>query len=67
MAEMAGELELTVNELVARYPATAAVFRRYGMDMCCGGKVPVRAAAASHGVDEAALVAALLSVLEQPA
>jgi regulator of cell morphogenesis and NO signaling len=67
MQELAGEMELTVNELVARYPRTAPVFRQFGMDMCCGGKVPVRAAAASHGVDEAALLAALQAVLETPA
>lgn len=39
-----------VQEIVARYPATAAVFRAYGLDACCGGAHSIELAARAHGV-----------------
>lgn len=27
----------TVHEIITLYPATAAVFARFGVDTCCGG------------------------------
>ena len=41
----------TVNEIVAKYPATIAIFNRYGIDSCCGGGVSVEEAAHRDGVD----------------
>ena len=49
----------TVNDVIARYPATVAVFNRFGIDACCGGAVPVREAAVRDGVDLTDLLAAL--------
>jgi iron-sulfur cluster repair protein YtfE (RIC family) len=67
MESRRAELELMVNELVARYPATGPVFRRHSIDTCCGGWVPVRAAAERDGVDAAALEAELLQAMGTPA
>ncbi|HEY5218764.1 MAG TPA: DUF542 domain-containing protein [Gemmatimonadaceae bacterium] len=55
------DLSQTVNALVARDPRTVAVFNHFGMDMCCGGGVPIAEAAARDGVDLAVLLAALRS------
>ena len=47
------EIELdchwTVGQVLERYPATAAVFNRYGMDLCCGSSVSVQEAAHRDG------------------
>ena len=58
------EPTLTVNELIARHPATVATFNAFGIDACCGGAVPVREAARRDGADPDALVAALELVVE---
>jgi iron-sulfur cluster repair protein YtfE (RIC family) len=58
------DLELTVNELIARYPATVEVFNRFDIDSCCGGAVPVRAAAERDGADLAEVTAALQAAVE---
>jgi regulator of cell morphogenesis and NO signaling len=55
----------TVNETVARYPTTAAVFNRFGVDTCCGGGVPITAAAAREGIDPDALLAAVREAVER--
>lgn len=58
---------MTLNEITARYPATIAVFNDFGMDVCCGGDVPLAEAAERDGVDLGALTAVLkLAVGEQP-
>ena len=49
----------TVNEIVAQYPDTIAVFNRFGIDSCCGGGVPLADAARRDGADLGALLAAL--------
>jgi regulator of cell morphogenesis and NO signaling len=56
-------LELTINEIVAAYPATITVFNRFGLDTCCGGGVCVDEAARRHGIDSTPIVAALNEVL----
>ena len=53
----------TVNETIARHPATMAVFNRFGIDTCCGSGVAVSEAA--HR-DEIALHV-LLDALRQAA
>ena len=54
----------TVNHIVDRWPQTMPVFRRYGVDMCCGGWMTVQRAAVAAGVPEEELCAALLAVLD---
>lgn len=43
--------EITVNDVIRFQPRTVEVFRRYGIDACCGGGLVVADAARRHGVD----------------
>lgn len=45
------DASLTVNEILRRWPATAVVLNSYGVDLCCGGALPLIGAAASVGAD----------------
>ena len=49
----------TVGEMVARRPAAARVFERFGIDYCCGGKRTLEDAARRAGTDYRAVLAAL--------
>jgi regulator of cell morphogenesis and NO signaling len=51
----------TVNDVIARFPATVAVFNAFGIDACCGGAVPVEEAARRDGADLTRLLDALRS------
>lgn len=59
------ELDCTwsVNDVTMRYPATIAVFNRFGVDTCCGGILSVEAAARANDVDRDALCAQLHDVV----
>ena len=50
----------TVGQLVAARPTRSAVFERYGIDYCCGGKKPLREACEEHGLDVGGVVRSLL-------
>lgn len=41
----------TIGEWVAKNYRTAAIFEKYGMDFCCGGKTTLAAACREKGVD----------------
>jgi iron-sulfur cluster repair protein YtfE (RIC family) len=41
---------LTVNEVLARWPAAIAPLNALGVDCCCGGGASLREAAADAGV-----------------
>ncbi len=45
-----------VADIVARDYRTADVFRKYGIEYCCGGKSPLHMACALKGVDENRLI-----------
>lgn len=49
----------TVGQLVAERPGRARVFERFGIDYCCGGKVPLQEACAASGTDAQEVVRAL--------
>lgn len=49
----------TIGELVAEDYRTAEVFKRYGIDFCCGGGRTVQEACARKGVDYDQLVSSL--------
>ena len=51
---------LTVNDIIARYPSTVAVFNAFGIDACCGGAATLDDAARRDGADPEALRAAVL-------
>ena len=49
----------TVNDVVARYPATVGVFRKYGIDACCGGAQLLVTVTSRHRIDADVLLVAL--------
>lgn len=55
--------ELTVNEIIHRFPAAVRVFHRFGIDACCGGALPLTDAAARHGRSSEELLEALREVV----
>lgn len=57
-----GKLEpstTTVHEVLAEIAGAEEVFRRFGIDTCCGGELPVATAAEHHEVDLDRLLEAL--------
>lgn len=67
LSTLAGRIEpdWTVNDTLRIFPATVAVFNRFGIDACCGGASSIAAAAQRDGADLAELVEALRAAAEQ--
>ncbi len=59
-------LEKTVGEFVAEDYRTAKVFEKYGIDFCCGGKVPLAAACREKGVDLAGISREIEEATSEP-
>jgi regulator of cell morphogenesis and NO signaling len=59
--------ELTLHEIVRRIPGAREVLLGHGLDLCCGGDLPLREAARLHGLDLEALLGALGEVPDRPA
>jgi regulator of cell morphogenesis and NO signaling len=55
--------DMTVNEVIRRYPDTVKVFNDFSIDGCCGGAVPVRVAALRDGADPDAVLEAILKMV----
>lgn len=55
--------ELSVNEVIRRYPVTVDLFNRYCIDACCGGASSVADAATRDGADVDALLRDLQSTI----
>ncbi|HNP86944.1 MAG TPA: DUF542 domain-containing protein [Kouleothrix sp.] len=53
---------MTLNQIVASWPAALPVLQRFGLDTCCGGALPLSEAAAHHQIAPQALLAALAEV-----
>jgi regulator of cell morphogenesis and NO signaling len=51
--------EKTVNEIVAARPETLPVFKRFGIDTCCGGGLALAEVARRHRIEFMVLLAAL--------
>lgn len=49
----------TVHDAIQSLPGAFEVFRRHGIDACCGGGLPVAEAARRHGVDLESLMTEL--------
>ncbi len=47
----AGESDETLGEIAAKDLRKAEVFKKYGLDFCCGGKKTVKEACAEKGID----------------
>ena len=54
-----------LNTIIARYPQALPVLKRFGLDTCCGGALPLRTAAQHHDLDLAELLAALRAAIEE--
>jgi iron-sulfur cluster repair protein YtfE (RIC family) len=54
-----------LNAIIARYPQALPVMKRFGLDTCCGGALPLRTAAQHHDLDLAELLAALRAAIEE--
>jgi regulator of cell morphogenesis and NO signaling len=48
---VSGEQDETLGQIVAKDLRKAQVFKRYGLDFCCGGKKTVKEACAEKGLD----------------
>lgn len=71
-AKPVGSLELaarpmTVGEMVVADYRKAEVFRKFGIDYCCGGKKPLEEVCLKKGVDPQAVREALAALADQPA
>ena len=56
----------TVGDFVAEDYRTAKVFEKYGIDFCCGGKVPLAAACRERGIDCAAIQREIEAATSEP-
>ncbi|EER59952.1 protein of unknown function DUF542 ScdA domain protein [Acidovorax delafieldii 2AN] len=54
-----------IGQIAVQLPGATAVFRRLKLDFCCGGQVPLAAAAAEKGLDVNAVLAEL-TALQRP-
>ncbi len=59
---LAGFAVRPVGEIAAALPGATAVFRKYKLDFCCGGDVPLAEAAAARGASLATLEAELAAL-----
>lgn len=57
---------LTVGEIVANDFRTAEVFKKAGIDFCCGGRQKFGEACSERGIVEAKLIAEIQQITEQP-
>lgn len=60
-----GEVSKTVGELVAEDYRKAEVFRKFGIDFCCGGKRSITDACTKNGINTEVLMAELQKVDKQ--
>ncbi|WP_248679824.1 iron-sulfur cluster repair protein YtfE [Sinimarinibacterium sp. CAU 1509] len=56
----------TVGDIAATLPGATAIFRRFRLDFCCRGNVPLDEAARARGVDTAEVVRALDGLASVP-
>ena len=60
-----GEKPATIGELAAEDYRKVEVFRKFGLDFCCGGKKSLKEACSDKGIDEAQVEAALKKLEEE--
>jgi len=54
----------TVRDIAAENPATVRVFEKYGIEYCCGGRVPLADACAAKGLNVDEVIASLEAASE---
>jgi regulator of cell morphogenesis and NO signaling len=60
------EIPLTIGEMVAKDYRKAEVFRKYGIDYCCGGKKPLEEVCLKKGIDPESIRKELAELDQQP-
>lgn len=58
---------MTVNEITRRWPEALAILHRFGIDLCCGGWMPLERAAHEAGVQPRRVLAELTAVVQAEA
>ena len=53
----------TVRDIATEYPAAVRVFEKYGIDYCCGGRVPLAEACATKGLNVDEVIGSLEAAL----
>ena len=61
-----GEKEATIGELVSKDFRKAEVFKKFGLDFCCGGKKTLTKACNEKGLDAVQIEKELKEIEEQP-
>lgn len=51
--------EMSINQVIAKYPKTVGVFNQYNIDSCCGGHESLEIASKKNNVDIAKLIESL--------
>ncbi|OGV98931.1 MAG: hypothetical protein A2Z59_08150 [Nitrospinae bacterium RIFCSPLOWO2_02_39_17] len=62
MAEIAKDM--SINQVIAKYPKTVAVFNQFNIDSCCGGYESLEKAAKNKSVDVNKLIESLIKSAE---
>lgn len=55
--------DMTINDIIKKYPLTITVFNKFRVDSCCGGGQTVEKTATADSVDVKALLLALNKVI----
>ncbi len=55
--------EMTVNEIVQRYPVSVTVFKAFGIDTCWGGALPLETVLQKHQLEASGVLEALQDVI----
>jgi regulator of cell morphogenesis and NO signaling len=67
MAEISITPDMSLNDVIRKYPNTIGVFNRFNIDSCCGGARSIRDMAAEDKVDLGAFMQALKEAAEKAA
>ena len=52
--------EMSINDIIRKYPNTMGVFNRFNVDSCCGGARSLKVVAAEDKLDLQELIKALM-------
>jgi iron-sulfur cluster repair protein YtfE (RIC family) len=59
MADIVITPDMTLNDVIRKYPSTMGVFNRFNVDSCCGGARTIKAMAEEDKVDVGVFIKAL--------